>query len=316
MEKLLNQEEIDALVRAMRGGRADGKEQGVGQRIEKCTFRQAGQLTSAQVRTLSSLNDAYARNVTHAVSAYLRAEWECALMSVEQIRFNDVLGRIPDLSYLATFTAGPEHTGLLQIDLNLIFPLIDLVLGGQGKPEKQLRELTTIEEEVIQGTIGVLCRELHTAWNPLALTFEFQQRQPAGALTSFMAPNEQVLALVFEMRLPEVRGNLNLVFPSELGTELLRRHANFEWKARRTPARAANTRMLELLSQCPFMLELKLNGAKVSAGELAGLAPGAVLRLSCDVEHPVTAVVGNRPFFSGSVVRSGKCRAAQLTQSA
>lgn len=313
MQKLLNQEEIDALVRAMRGG-SSRHEVAESHKVEACTFRQAGQLTSTQVRTLSALNEAYARNLTHAISAYLRAEWECALMSVEQIRFNDLLTRIPDLSYLATFTAGTDHTGLLQIDLNVIFPLIDLVLGGQGKPEKQLRDLTTIEEEVIQGAVGVICRELEAAWNPLGLTFEFQQREPAASVNRFMAPSEQVLALVFEMRLPDVRGNLNLVFPGELSSELLRKHATVEWKTR-PPARSANTRMRELMTSCPFVFELKLMDAKVSAGELTSIAPGSVLRLNADATKPAVGVIGGRPLLAAAAVRSDKSRAAQIIQS-
>ena len=92
------------------------------------------------------LNDLFARNLTHNLAAWLRTRFQVNLVSAEQIPFNEFLLRIPEISYVASVRLEPLGAlSVLQLDLALAPPMIDLLLGGEGK-EGPLRELTDIEE--------------------------------------------------------------------------------------------------------------------------------------------------------------------------
>ena len=152
MDKVLNQREIDALFRAAqnRTGPAEPAAQD-DRKVVPFELDQTGRITKSQVQSVSMLFDSFARKLSHSVGAYLRVMFESHLVSVEQISFMEFLQRLPENSYLAAIRFRPlEGRGLVHLDLTLAFPMIDLLLGGKGKPVQQERELTDIEAQVLE----------------------------------------------------------------------------------------------------------------------------------------------------------------------
>src|SRR5574337_1867572 len=105
MEKVLTQEEIDAMVQAARGRQNDARPQ---QHVVKpCSFRKSGQLTSEQVRALTILHEGFARSVSQSLGAYLRVVFEANLTAVEQLAYSEFLQRVPEVTYMASFQVKP-----------------------------------------------------------------------------------------------------------------------------------------------------------------------------------------------------------------
>ena len=102
MEKTLKQTEIDALFEAARSSAPDASKTEVRARIVPYNFSSAGQISNEQLRAISTLNDLFARNLTHNLSAWLRTRFQVNLVSAEQIQFNEFLLRIPEISYVAS----------------------------------------------------------------------------------------------------------------------------------------------------------------------------------------------------------------------
>lgn len=133
MEKVLNQEEIDAMFRAARAGAATPQDPTKPQlTVTPCNL-QGSPLRKEQVRAISTLHEGFARNLTHSLGAYLRVLFEVNLVSVEQLLYREFLGRVPDLVYMGSLNLSPEGgLALLQMDLSLAFVIIDLLLGGRA----------------------------------------------------------------------------------------------------------------------------------------------------------------------------------------
>ena len=105
------------------------------ERVVAYNFSRAGQITNEQLRAISMLNDLFARNLTHNLAAWLRTTFQVNLVSAEQIPFNEFLMRIPEISYVASVRLEPLGAlSVLQLDLALAPPIIDLLLGGEGEP--------------------------------------------------------------------------------------------------------------------------------------------------------------------------------------
>src|SRR6202166_3289250 len=142
MEKVLNQQEIDAMVRAARsiGTRADAA---TGPVVQAWDIRQAGQIGSEQLRAINQLHELFARNLTNAVSGYLRVGFECGLVSAEHLTYREFLQRIPEKTYLASVDLLPVGAvAVLQLDIAIAFPIIDVMLGGEGKASESTRAIT------------------------------------------------------------------------------------------------------------------------------------------------------------------------------
>src|SRR4051812_40423314 len=178
MQKMLQQDEIDALFEAANVQTAHSERKvETRERVLPYSFSSAGQISNEQLRAISMLNDLFARNLTHNLSASLRTRFQVNLVSAEQIPFNDFLLRIPEINYMASVRLEPLGAlAVLQLDPQLAPPLIELALGGDGR-EGALRELTDIEESILGSIIESVCRELTSAWQPVGLTFAFERRQ-------------------------------------------------------------------------------------------------------------------------------------------
>src|ERR1700678_3960028 len=149
MEKTLKQNEIDALFQAARSSTPEAGPAEVNARAVPYNFSSAGQISTEQLRAISLLNDLFARNLTHNLSAWLRTRIQVNLVSAEQITFNDFLLRIPEISFVASVRLEPLGAlSILQLDLGLAPSMIDLLLGGEGQAG-QSRELTDIEESIM-----------------------------------------------------------------------------------------------------------------------------------------------------------------------
>jgi flagellar motor switch protein FliM len=311
MHKLLGQDEIDAMVRAARGG-ANFKPQ---RSVLPCDFRQAGQLHREDVTAISGLHEGFARNLTHWLAAFLRVGFACNLVSVEQLTFNEVAERLPELAYLASLVATPGGSqSAMQLELSVAFPMIDLLLGGPGRPGPQ-RDLTAIEEQLFEDVVKIICRELSKVWQPIGLEFEFEERQQPQTFSRFMPPNELILALSFELRIAESQGSLQMVFPAMVADTLLRKLAR-EWNYQKKPRGAgeASKRLMQHLGNCHFDVDLALPMRGVPASQLVELGPGSVVRFRYPAEESAEVRVAGRPVFSARVARHQQVRVAQVCE--
>jgi flagellar motor switch protein FliM len=318
MEKILNQEEIDALFRKAQGPGAvaeTSREPAAPVRVVTARdIRQAGQLGKEHVRAVSMLHDSFARNLTHNLGAYLRGVFEVNLVSVEQLSYGEFLQRIPEITYFASINLMPaDALAAMQVDLPLAYPIIDLMLGGHGKSERGIRDITEIEEGILESVVRMICRDMQVSWQPLLeLEFNFDQRQQQAQIQQLMAPTEKVLALSFEIRMPEVRGMLNFAFPAVISNALLRRLSK-QWSyRRRRNMEQTVTQVRGLLMDCSFRAQLELPPTPVPVRELLQLQVGSVLMLRHRAHAPGTLRVAGKELFTAYPVRSGLTRGAQI----
>jgi flagellar motor switch protein FliM len=313
MEKVLNQEEIDAMVRAARSGGKTALQPAAMPQVEAWDVRRAGQIGREQLQAITLLHEGFARNLTHSLSAYLRVSFAAALVSAENLTYREFLQRIPETTYLASCRLDPIGVnGALQLDLKVAFPIIDLLLGGEGKGMAATREITEIEEQILDAVARIICRELGTAWQALALVVEFEQRLETGAARQLMLPEEKTLSLSFEITMADVRGGLNLAVPAVVSNALLRKISSS--LGRRLPRGAADSRrrLMTRLRECPFVLELGAQNVPVSVGTLASLAVGQQLFLPRRASDPASLLISGSEMFPAQPARCGLIRAAKI----
>ncbi len=312
MDMPLAQEEIDALFSQARTKTTTLKPLETNPRVQLFSFTRGGQINNEQMRAISLLNDIFARNLTHNLGAFLRSHFQVNLVSAEQLPYSEFLQRIPDICYVGSVRLEPLGAiCVLQLDLNLALPMIDLLLGGEGKVST-VRELTDIEESILGSVVEIICRELSSAWQPVGLTFTFEKRQMQTQIARLMAVTEKTLSVSFEMRMPQVQGILNLAFPAVVSNTILRRLIT-DWgrqNRRRSPEMLA--RMEERVQQVKIGAALQLPSVRISATELEAMRPGSVLRLGLPASATAELRVAGMALFHAIPVRSGEHRGAQV----
>lgn len=311
MEKTLKQDEIDALFEAARSAKPEAGGTEVRARIVPYNFSSAGQISTEQLRAISMLNDLFARNLTHNLTAFLRTRFQVNLVSAEQIPFNEFLMRIPEISYMAAVRLEPlGANSVLQLDLALAPPIIDLLLGGDGK-EGRLRELTDIEESILGSVIEIVCRELTAAWQPVGLSFNFERRHMQTQAARLISVTEKTLCLSFEMRMANSSGLLNLAFPAVVANTILRRLTS-DWNRKQQHSKEARERMEAHARRIRLGCSLQLPPLRLAARELEDLRPGCVLRFDLPASTLPEWRAGGQPLTEARAVRQGVRRAARM----
>lgn len=310
IEKELGQEEIDALFQAARAG-AQIAPEATRSRVSPWSFMRSGQISNEQLRAISMLNDIFARNLTHHLSAWFRSRVQVSLVSAEQMLFSEFLGRVPELAYVCSVRLEPLHAVcVLQMDLTPAPPMIDLLLGGEGGAGEP-RELTDIEEAILAGVVEAVCRELTTAWQPVGLAFRFEKRQMQTQTPRLIPVSEKTLCISFELRLAEVSGLLNLAFPAVVSNTILRQLAGEKARRRGHPPEVRQ-RMRELAGGCRTQVSLELPPAGVSSSRCGNLSPGEILRLNLPARTPAHLRAGGKVLFAATPVNQANARAAHL----
>jgi flagellar motor switch protein FliM len=313
MQKILKQAEIDALFEAARNSTPEASQPEVRARVVPYSFSSAGQISTDQLRAISMLNDLFARNLTHNLAAWLRTRFQVNLVSAEQIQFNEFLLRIPEISYVASVRLEPLGAlSVLQLDLALAPPIIDLLLGGEGR-DGPLRELTDIEEAILGSVVEIICRELTAAWQPVGLSFKFERRQMQTQVARIMSVAEKTLCLSFEIRMPHSSGLLNLAFPAVVANTILRRLTS-DWGRRRRHAGETRARMEAVARRIRFGGSLQLPTFRLPASVLENLEPGGILRLDMPANTSPEWRVGGQALSQGQAIRQGPHRAARIGQ--
>ncbi|MGA7243948.1 MAG: hypothetical protein WBX19_12230 [Terracidiphilus sp.] len=315
MEKILKQDEIDALFQAAQVTSPEPfRPPEAKSNVVPYNFGRAGQISNEQMRAISMLNDLFARNLTHNLAAWLRSRFQVNLVSAEQISFNEFLMRIPEISYVASVRLEPLGAlSVLQLDLALAPPIIDLLLGGDGK-EGPLRELTDIEEAILVSVVEIICRELTSAWQSVGLSFNFEHRQMQTQVARIMSVNERTLCLSFEIRMPQGSGLLNLAFPAVVANTILRRLTS-DWGRHRRHAPETRARLETAAKRIRFGGSLQLPTVRIAAREIEDLQPGSLLRLGLSTSVAAEWRVAGQRVASAQAMRHGVHRAACLQSS-
>ena len=309
MEKVLGQDEIDALFATARAGAP--QETALAGGRDLYNFSRAGHISNEQMRAIATVNDLFARNLMHTVGAWLRTEFEVKLVSGEQMAYAEFVERVAEMTYICSIRLEPLGAiGLLELELSLVAPMVDLLLGGTGKAQP-VRTLTDIEELIMTSVAQIVVRELNTAWQPVGLQFGFEKRESAAQVARMMAAGEKTLCVCFEVNMPAAQGVLNLCLPAVVLNTILRRLIAERDRPRRRSAEV-RTRMRELLGEVSVGTVLQFAPVRLSAREVGSLAVGTVVRLPVPRHAPAELRVGGLALGRARPVRMGEHRGARM----
>lgn len=312
MEKHLGQESIDALFSATQATMVDGTGGiKIGDAAELFNFSHAGQISKEEMKAISMVNDQFARNLMHTLGAWLHIGFDVKLVAGEQLPYSEFVGRLAKPTYVCSIRLEPfDALGLLELDLALASPIVDVLLGGVGQAAA-VRELTDIEEAILGSVVKMVVQELNVAWQPVGLQLTFAKRETEAQIIRTMGPSEKMLCVSFEVRMPEAQGVLNLCLPAAVLNAILRRLIAEGDRPRRR-SKEAQVRMRELLGGAAVGAVLQFPPMRLRAREIAALMPGTVLRLALPRHANAELRVGGLSIGRALPVRTGEHRGAQM----
>jgi flagellar motor switch protein FliM len=308
VSKILSQEEIDALlstatksvVPAASKQAAKAAAEPKSSAAIRYNFRRPDRVSKEQIHSLHFLHDRFARNVATSLSAYLRTITELSVVSVEQFSYSEFLMSVSDPTAFYALAIPPfDELGALEINPAVAFTMVDRMLGGSGTGAPPSRALSEIEQNVVDSIVKLLLEGLAETWRPIInLAFGIRGRETRPQMLQVAAPNEIVILIVFELRIGDVRGMVNLCIPASI-IESAGGHFVQAWhRQRREPTHTERAWLRENLSRVPLRLTALIE-TRLKARELLELGEGDVMSLGVSVRKPIDLRIGKTLKFKG-----------------
>jgi flagellar motor switch protein FliM len=282
--------------------------------IHSCNFRYAGRLSNENARALTALHEKFALSVTNSLELYLGTSLRLKLLSLEQMAILDYTSKIASNSYLLPCALNVmESNFLIEMDIALIFPIIDLLLGGAGTASEDTRELTDIDEEIMQSVTALIIKEVERSWRTLNLSLTPGRCIKPAVIQQVFLANEKLVLLMFEMTLGGTTGPFNIVLPTSFVGFLLRHLKAAQSKKISSLRLLRNPSLRERILDCDFTVAADITQMRVVVKDLIDLKPGAILRMKAPVRNPGRLTVEDVEIFEALPVRNGARKAAQLS---
>jgi flagellar motor switch protein FliM len=300
----LSQQEIDDVFQSVK----DRKRETPAVRFD---FRRPDRIPKSQVRAIHLLHDTFVRNLVSSLSAYLRSYLSVNLVSVEQLSYAEFLDGLPSPTCIVSLGLSPyDGDGVLELNPSLVFPVLEMLMGGSGKGSTTIqRDITEIEQRLLDGLFRLILHDLREAWKGVtAVDFTIEAMDTEPQLLHLMAPNEAVVAIGVEVRIGESVGMMNIAMPS-IVIKMMRQKFDQQWSVRKTHSNPTEqVRLLRLLREGALTLEARLEGPTLTMEALLGLSEGHLLTFDYPVERPVELLVNGTQKYVVQMVSTGKRR--------
>ena len=211
-ERVLNQEEIDSLLGFDVNNEQMQDKSGVRAIINSAL------VSYERLPMLEIVFDRLVRLMTTSLRNFTSDNVEVSLDSITSIRFGDYLNSIPLPAILAVFHAEQlDNYGLFTVDSNLIYSIVDVLLGGRrGSSAMRIegRPYTTIERTLVQRMIEVIMQDMRAAFEPLApVSFTLDRLETNPRFAAIARPANAAILVKLRIDMEDRGGRTELLLP-------------------------------------------------------------------------------------------------------
>ena len=320
MTEVLSQDEIDQLLTAISAGDTDTEDfrpVNDTRKIKIYDFKRPDKFSKEQIRTVSIMHETFARLTTTALSAQLRSMAHVHVASVDQLTYEEFIRSIPTPTTLAVINMDPlKGNAILEIDPSVTFSIIDRLFGGTGQGTKVQRDLTDIEQSVMEGIIVRILANMREAWTQVIdLRPRLCQIETNPQFAQIVPPSEMVVLVTLETKVGEEEGMMNFCIPYITIEPIISKLSSQFWfsSVRRSSTTQYMGVLKEKLSTVDMDVVAEIGSINLPVRDVLNLRVGDVVRLSnVRVGDPFTLSVGNKKKFLCQAGVIGKKVAVQV----
>lgn len=319
MEKILTRDEIEALLSAVADGSID-----IDKELEESRpgvasydlFNSTGH--KGLVPNLDIIYDSYIRYNRVSLSNQLRKIVDIKKVKARPYKFDDFLMTLPSPVCMGIYKIEPlKGASLVAMDSNLVFAILESVLGGTGTKSihDDNRMFTSIELKIMQKVVKDALLDMEKAWAPLHATKMSLLRMDINPrLVNIVPPEYQVITMELEIQIENVKGTMTYAVPYmtvDPIRERLKNGAQFDmvgldpkWSQRLTSE----------LAEAPLEFSVEMGSASITLQDFLYLQPGDTIMLDKSVHSDLLIKVAGVGKFMGV---PGVChgnKAVQITR--
>ncbi len=313
MNKILNQDEVDALLRGLSGGEIEVEDDISADEGDIVAFDLANQdrIIRGRMPVLEIINDRFSRLSSNSLANSVRKRVDVNPVSIDMSKFGDFMRSLPVPTSINIFKIEPlRGNAILIVDTRLVFALVENFFGGAGsQPKVEGRDFTPIEQRIIDTVVRVLLNNLEDAWRPVhEVNIELVRSEINPQFASIVPPSDVVVVISFEVELENSIGSMLLALPYAT-IEPIRSKLYAAFQSERLEVdHAWISRFRDRLMETPVSMDVTLGNCELSGRQLLNLDVGDIILLDADEDDMLKAEVQGVLKFYGrpGVVKGNK----------
>ncbi len=320
MADILSQEEVDLLLSAVSDGDIARAEKPADSdrdmHMIAYDFRRPERVSKEQLKGLQSLFEAFAREVSILFPPYLRTIVRVDLTSIDQLTYDEFILSVARPTALSIIDMSPlEGTAVLELSPSMVFPIVDRVLGGRGTALAEPRELTEIENRIVQRIVTMILDSLKRSWEQLIeFDLSVMQQESDPLIVQIVAGSEMVVLVGYEIHIGETVGTMNFCIPLLVLNPVLDQISQqVHYIRRMSPEQTRLTQevLMRTLVKAVSPVDAVLGTVKLTLNDINQLQEGDIITLDTSIHDPVSITVGGIPQF---IAKRGRRREQSATQ--
>ncbi|MBF8177146.1 flagellar motor switch protein FliM [Herminiimonas sp. KBW02] len=301
-DNFLSQEEVDALLKGVNGDQDEtGKpEDSAGVRPYNLATQE--RIVRGRMPTLEIINERFSRLLRIGLFNFLHRSAEVSIGPVRVSKYSEFIRNLVVPTNLNLIHMKPlRGTGLIVLDPNLVFLLVDNLFGGDGRFHTRVegRDFTQTEQRIIQRILGIIFETYAKSWEPVyPVEFEYIRSEMNTQFANIATPNEVVVATTFTIELGPVSGDMHFCTPYAM-IEPIR---DLLTSSMQGETLEMDKRWIRLMTQQIQTAEVEIlanmGSAKVTLGDILNMQKGDIIPIA--VPETITAEVDSVPVMECS----------------
>jgi flagellar motor switch protein FliM len=319
MAEILTQQEIDALLNNIKSGTEQKIESSSEKEAILYDFRLPNRISKNQLRVLRSIFENFAESFSSFLVTKLQTVVNINVTSVDQIYYSEYVLSVANPACLFTFQIkDTDVKGILELNNDLAFSLVDKLLGGNGLGTKQTKIITPIEQKVLNVVVERVMQDLKKAWQTIDdMNFEVERFEPDIDFAQITSQSESVLLISFEILIGEQSYLMNICFATFAFDNILARLSSQKLSSIRVIkhyGKSAREVVSQNLSAVGLPIQVELGTTKLSVKEIMEMEVGDIIRLDTKLSGDHKVRTGKHILFLGRIGVSNNKKAIKVTK--
>ena len=310
-ERILNQDEIDSLLGF------DLSEDDYNERSGIRAIINSAMVSYERLPMLEIVFDRLVRLMTTSLRNFTSDNVEVSLDNISSIRFGDYLNSIPLPAILAVFRAEElDNYGLLTVDSNLIYSIVDVLLGGRrGTAALRIegRPYTTIERVLVQRMVEVVLNDAKAAFEPLTpVNFNLDRLETNPRFAAIARPANAAILVKLRIDMEDRGGRVELLLPYAT-LEPIRKMLLQQFMGEKFGRdNIWESHLATELWTTQMEVRAVLDEQQVPLSKVLNLQVGETIVLNANADSPVQLRCGAIPLTTGRMGRKGHSIAVRV----
>jgi flagellar motor switch protein FliM len=283
-QDFLSQEEVDALLKGVTGEEDEEKPAAADDGgVKPYDLGRQERIVRGRMPTLELINERFARYLRLGLFNYMHRNVEISIAPIKVQKYGEFIRNLVVPTNLNLIQAKPlRGTGLIVMDPNLVFLVVDSLFGGDGRFHTRVegRDFSATEQRIIQGLLQVIFTEYQKSWQPVfPLQFEYIRSEMNTQFANIATPSEIVIAMTFNVEFSGATTEMHVCLPYSM-VEPIR---DILYSAMHSEQDSSDKRWTSLLTRQLQSAEVELvatlGEAQLTLGEVIRLRTGDVIPL-------------------------------------